>query len=143
MLGWFITQKQITETEIGIWEEGAAITKTEDICNRGRAGAQPLLRGCYRQTLSARSAARLLEVLLCQWSAWQWPLWQRVRGRPWPSPQGPPGPPTSGWWVSWGPGDRLGACVLQSSRALAMATQWLGPGLEAVANLSSIPSSET
>lgn len=69
MLGWFITQKQITETEIGIWEEGAAIIKTEDICNRGRAGAQPLLRDCYRQTLSARPAARLLEVLLRQWSA--------------------------------------------------------------------------
>lgn len=68
MLGWFITQKQITETEIGIWEEGAAIIKTEDICNRGRAGAQTLLRDCYRQTLSARSICSLsFQVLRRLW----------------------------------------------------------------------------
>ena len=33
------------------------------------------------------------------------------------------------------PGNRLGGCVLLGSRALAKATHWVGPGLEAVVNL--------
>ena len=41
------------------------------------------------------------------------------------------------------PGEKAGACAPQSSRALATAAHWLGPGLEAAANLSPIPASAT
>ena len=59
-----------------------------------------------------------------------------VRGRLWPFPKGTPGLLVSGWQVSWGPGDRLSAV---SCRALAMATHWVGSGLEVVVNLCPIP----
>ena len=54
-----------------------------------------------------------------------------------------PDPRVSGWWVSWGAQGQAKGCVPLSSRALALAIHWPGPGLEAAANLSCIPTSET
>lgn len=38
-----------------------------------------------------------------------------------------------------GPREQAGSCVLQGSRALAMAAHWPGPGLEEAVNLSPSP----
>ena len=43
--------------------------------------------------------------------------------------------------VSWGARGQAEGCVLQSSGALAMASQWPAPGLEAAVSLSPIPPS--
>ena len=115
-------------------------------CNRARAGAQPLARGAQRSAVIARPLSRECRVSLQQQSAWQWSSWQRLqsdanRGL---LPGVLPGPPTLGHAGELeGPGDRLRGCVLQSSRALATAAHWPGPGLEAAANPSPILSSAT
>ena len=46
-------------------------------------------------------------------------------------------------WVSCGPGNRVRGVPCRASRALAKSTGWLGLGLEATANFSSIPASAT
>ena len=52
----------------------------------------------------------------------------------------PPGPLALGGRVSWGTlAGKAGDCVLQSSRALATAAHWRGPGLDATANVSPHP----
>ena len=109
--------------------------------------AEPLVESCsaigrcHSAPLSPESNCpwTTLSGLFNQWEGWwssggEW-------GKRWMLAFSPgPSYPASSQWLSWrGPGNRLGGCVLQGSRALAMAAHWLGPGLEAAVNLSPSP----
>ena len=100
----------------------------------------PLRDTMMQQGRSRRDWAQQLEVPLHQQSGSQWSSRQTVQ---WEADHGLlPGPSRpSARQVSCRARGQAEGCVSQSSRALAMATRWRGPGLEAAANLSPTPTS--